>query len=354
MACGSRSRSHERLQSPSPAMTNSTKSLREGGRVVICGLHGNLAASLNGSTGLLKRFDNSCGRWEVDTATAGFKKVKPVNLLPLNDQQMPGEDNIAVVPHPLTIRRRSKLCRFGQTCWRPDCHFVHGNEEQRCDAWARLWAQEPISASSASETAVSLKDSLPRLQADLSSHKARLETQSAQLLQFKGEVAELQAKCEQYDASSNNQRVDDLEQRIATMGDMLGESLDEMMLQTLHGALQAACVPLAEQVAKKMVELEIRVDSLFANVKETTPQLQLTSDCLASEKLDLNFMPAFVLYILLIAILLASVYVMRWYSLLPLSAVVLCSVGSSHCAKATCHFLDVLPCHRLRRFLLKD
>ena len=259
-------------------MTNSTKSLREGGRVVICGLHGNLAASLNGSTGLLKRFDNSCGRWEVDTATAGFKKVKPVNLLPLNDQQMPGEDNIAVVPHPLTIRRRSKLCRFGLTCWRPDCHFVHGNEEQRCDAWARLWAQEPISASSASEIAVSLKDSLShdiaKLKADSFKHEAQLTSSVRDLEELKDTFAATGRGLCGPDATTSagarllnvNEQFADLDRRISDLDQQLSADLDTRML----GAIHAAVVPLAEKVSEKVILLERRVELLTDDPDDAT------------------------------------------------------------------------------------
>eukprot|EP00933_Yihiella_yeosuensis_P025322 TRINITY_DN19670_c0_g1_i1.p1 TRINITY_DN19670_c0_g1~~TRINITY_DN19670_c0_g1_i1.p1 ORF type:complete len:733 (+),score=151.90 TRINITY_DN19670_c0_g1_i1:196-2199(+) len=85
--------------SPEPA--SASKQMKPGGRVRLTGLKA--AAALNGSTGILEKFDSSSERWEVKLEAGDIKAIRPDNLIPLEDEEdvfVPpkspeAEDNIA-------------------------------------------------------------------------------------------------------------------------------------------------------------------------------------------------------------------------------------------------------------------
>ena len=116
--------------------------------VAIYGLKGDLSGKLNGTTGIVRNLDSGSGRWEVDTETLGFKKLKPCNLLFLTSAKLqttsPATSAEPPPPQPLgTIDhlRTAKLCRFGDRCWRPNCHFKHAHENKRSAKWMSFWKQ---------------------------------------------------------------------------------------------------------------------------------------------------------------------------------------------------------------------
>ena len=39
---------------------------------------------------------------------------------------------------------KSKLCKYGNACWRPDCHFSHNDEENRCRNLLELWQKKAV------------------------------------------------------------------------------------------------------------------------------------------------------------------------------------------------------------------
>ena len=150
-------------------------SLHVGARVTIGGLKGELASALNGSVGILSRYDLDSERWEVDTEKAGFKKIRSINLLPcqLSDDQ--AHHCLPTLLHPRQVRRRAKACRFGNVCWRPNCHFSHGDEADRCQRWARFWSSDNSVPSGPKDDRAPVLATVATLQEDLASHAAQVD-----------------------------------------------------------------------------------------------------------------------------------------------------------------------------------
>ena len=104
-----------------------------GSKVWISGLSS--AAHLNGAQGKLLAFDSNSGCWEVETKSDGFKKIKPANILPLSASDC--FSNASSSPRSLGQRcKKNRLCRFGTSCWRPNCHFAHEDNAGRCKQFA--------------------------------------------------------------------------------------------------------------------------------------------------------------------------------------------------------------------------
>jgi len=106
--------------------------LRGGMRVALHSL--STATDLNGIVGKLGRFCSKSRRWAVDLSSKGCRKVKSENLLPLHN----GNDADITPKKSCKV----KLCRFGNACWRPGCHFSHPDEEGRRVHWVSVWSTD--------------------------------------------------------------------------------------------------------------------------------------------------------------------------------------------------------------------
>ena len=113
-----------------------SKVLCSGSRVIVHSL--STTAVLNGEIGRLMNFDSSSDRWEVRIDGAGCKKVRPANLV-LASSLDAGSSWSRGAARPL---KTVKLCRYGDNCWRPSCHFFQENNGDRCKRLAAFWCSE--------------------------------------------------------------------------------------------------------------------------------------------------------------------------------------------------------------------
>ena len=88
-------------------------------RVVLVGLKDE---TLSGQVGTVLRLDTITGLYAVKV---GIRQVavKPANLMTRQKQ----------------FKKSSRLRRYGNACWRPECRFVHDDEGARVAHWASHW-----------------------------------------------------------------------------------------------------------------------------------------------------------------------------------------------------------------------
>ena len=275
----------------------SSSLLRKGSRVAIFGLQGESSAALNGALGNVHAFDDQSCRWQVDIDCHGFKKVKEANLVALRENVRKPPVG-SVMQKPMTIQRKTKLCRFGEACWRPNCHFAHEDERQRCTKLASLWDPDVLDDCQPPPASKQLDNDIVKLKTDISRHEAQINSSLRDLEELKdslavncggicdpdsqlatgsvdgcplstndlledlqGQLASLQERFDSDLAAQVSNASDDIEARIVKVERMIGGDLEDRM----RGALEAAVVPLAEAVSKKMVVLESQVSSLAVN-----------------------------------------------------------------------------------------
>ena len=255
-------------------------SLFSGAKVQVHGLIN--APHLNGAQGKLHGFDADSGRWQVETKGSGYKKIKPENLAlqPLSDSH----SSACSSPRTLDRRcRKSCMCRYGNMCWRPNCHFAHQDNAKRCEQWASFWSQEGVGVQQKHDSGMSVDSSsqakvissppatdLAKLMSDVSELDKKLSASIQELsdLREQVELVELAklSECPEETAVARLEMVqvnfEALEQRVdsflqcdiraqleclqADIDDRLGEKLNTRML----GTLQAAVTPLADPLAE--------------------------------------------------------------------------------------------------------
>ena len=297
-----------------------SSSLCAGLRVVLRGLQGPLADKLNGSEGVLRNLDKQSGRWVVNIDGIGHKKIKSENVIPLKTS---GADTSGTQFHHLSPRSHvRRMCRFGNSCWRPNCHFCHADEEGRRQRWACFWTEprsqldQPINAVT-EQTDEKLQigtASLPsvnnitarvdeienRLKEALAGIEARAEKQMKKLDTFYDEkfqeiedmsyasdgIKSSQIECD-FDqfTQAYARKHSELEQRLSSLsGEVANASLhscvaqiqedlcqhidskfDARINELMLGALRKAIEPLAATVAERMVRVELQVNKLCAS-----------------------------------------------------------------------------------------
>ena len=161
---------------------------------------------LNGKTGKLGCYDVESLRWEVEIGEAGWKKIKTENL----QLVMPAR------------RRKTKLCRYGASCYRPQCWFDHGCQRQRCESFAAIWQKLLQVENSRAESSVNAEHKIenvtlvPRAGVDaLASHADVCN----QLEDMRHHVETLRDKLEK-----SVQQIVELQADVASKGDKLNAS----------------------------------------------------------------------------------------------------------------------------------
>ena len=241
--------------------------IQKGSAVVLVGLQ---ETKLNGVQGIVVKHCSDSKRWAVQI----------------------GERCIAVKAQNLVVAKelqRSKMCRYGERCWRPDCHFSHPCEESRANKWANHW-QSVCKASASDSEADDMYDSseepcAPKVLSGVRSNFEMADAEfnvSQRMLELEVRMASVledldKVKCPTYLSSSTSPdsilppkqdqvftvepRFVELDARIASLDEKLGRELDDRML----GMLRAAVTPMAELVAEKLVSVEARVNALWDN-----------------------------------------------------------------------------------------
>ena len=325
----------------------SSSSLRKGSRVAIFGLQGESSAALNGALGNVHAFDGQSCRWQVDIDCHGFKKVKDANLVALRENVRKPPVG-SVMQKPMTIQRKTKLCRFGEACWRPNCHFAHEDERQRCTKLASLWDPDVLDDCQPRLASKQLDNDIVKLKTDISRHEAQINSSLRDLEELKDSLAvncggvcdpDSQLATGSVDGYplSTNDLIADLDRRIFDLDQKLSGDLDKCVLGTLH----AAVVPLAEQVSEKVLLLERRVGSL--NKKEVDVTLNKSTWAKTTS----------IAVSLLSFLLLVIAFWCEFSTVLALSVLVPCMVGalfhiigSADVFHPSWHVGDALPWRR--------
>ena len=267
-----------------------------GARIEVVGLK--TRTELNNHKGILGAFDRQAERWQVDVRGVGFMKIKEENLRLVSD-----------------AKSSRKLCRYGQTCWRPCCHFVHDNEYDRAQSFADLWLAKlsandhgkqivPTSSGNdvlAQQLPISLpcvddiNEKLAQIEKDVAGIQARFEQQKhqptvdaqEQMLTLAANVDDLtdlsaQKYCELdmrlcQDSARIENYIAKLTQKVETcvaqtgvdsqlperiwedVASRVDERVTLNMRDLLQETLRGALVPLAENFQSKMAEFESRV-----------------------------------------------------------------------------------------------
>ena len=194
---------------------------------------------LTGKMEKLGRYDVESLRWEVEIGEAGWKKIKTENLQ-------------LVMP---TRRRKTKLCRYGASCYRPQCWFDHGCQRQRCESFAAIWQKLLQVENSRTESGVNAEHKIenvtlvPRAGVDaLASHADVCN----QLEDMRHHVESLREKLEK-----SVQQIVELQADVASKGDKLNASdCGDVAYTASTEHLQMDLMELTDLTASKHVQLE--------------------------------------------------------------------------------------------------
>ena len=148
--------------------------LLPGAKVEVVGLR--TRTELNKHKGILGAFDRQAERWQVDVRGIGFLKIK--------------EENLRLVSAAVSSGKR---CRFGQTCWRPCCHFVHDNEHARAQSFADFWLAKLNAHDSGQQLAPSCNGN-NLLTAQMSTSLPCMDEINEKLAQIEKDVAGIQVR----------------------------------------------------------------------------------------------------------------------------------------------------------------
>ena len=286
---------------------SSGSSLFSGQHVAAHGLSNQI--DLNVTNGVLRKFDDGSGRWEVELDDVGFRKLKPANLVPSPPEL-----------HELHPRRRVRLCKFGQSCYRPECWFAHPDESARVSKMSRVWedldqaCKYTTSSAPPSRTCsktdlvgngLDVESSIDLLEkrcnqflADMDEKAKRSEVTFSKYVDDRlammdstcprsmlqshlqtdvGMLADLSAtKCAQLEkrieehVHDHRNTVADLHvllhacAKTTNIESMIEDKLEAGMRELLFGSLQAALVPLVNEFEKRMARFEAKFDHDFA------------------------------------------------------------------------------------------
>ena len=152
--------------------------LRGGMRVALHSL--STATDLNGIVGTLGRFCSKTRRWAVDLSSKGCRKVKSENLLPLHN----GNDADITPKKSCKV----KLCRFGNACWRPGCHFSHPDEEGRRLHWVSVWSTDSCDAVQEVKCVKDFNEDIVELKKLANAHESDLQASIDQIASMKDSI----------------------------------------------------------------------------------------------------------------------------------------------------------------------
>ena len=57
----------------------------------------------------------------------------------LNDRCVAVKEDNCVLADVTEVCKHRRMCRYGDRCWRPNCHFAHRCERSRAERWAKAW-----------------------------------------------------------------------------------------------------------------------------------------------------------------------------------------------------------------------
>ena len=263
--------------------------LRRGVPVRIRGLNSSAGAALNGQLGHCDRLDETTGRWGVFLSDGSSKALKADNLFPFDEH----------------VTKPKKLCNFGQSCWRPNCHFKHQDEEQRAAHFAEVWTKKivtplvtpqqtqpsPPSVSHpppAQKPPSELKTDFKILQNKMNAKCKELEEEVTKLRrekkEFEEKMAAFEAECEMkfqdlVDLSQQNEeRLEEVvfaDQNKGGDKDVLNEKQLELVQHLILGGLQGWAETFQKQITMIETNIEI-VASKHAGDKDASEARQRT------------------------------------------------------------------------------
>ena len=230
-------------------------------------IHGlELRPELNGAMGLLTKFDTQTKRWGVDLEDgSGAKSLKENNLMAVSD------DDVFVRSAKLPRPRRRTLCRYGQKCWRPECHFVHTNEHSRAAHWRQHW-QSLCSSADASE---SNSTGLPPTGEAIQDLVAQLKVQDDKIKTSCQDIADVKLSLNNLDQATNVSGLAAIEEKVALVGgDLTGltdlaalkwAELEDSMssdVMALHHTVDA----IAKESKQSQLDFERRFDKQLSSL----------------------------------------------------------------------------------------
>ena len=216
--------------------------MQKGSRAKLIGLQD---PSLNGKAVNVVKFCKDTKRWAVQLGDRTLA-VKESNLVLWNRSNH-------------TEIKTLRLCRYGNSCWRPNCCFSHPCEHERAQNWALHW--DSVIKESAANENVRLDFKIPEAESgrnsglgnvtdiDCDTTCAPAAAAPQRLILLEQEMKKLEDSIE-----ASRRAVD---YQLAVHDEQLGRALDVRML----GALEHAIVPMAETVVAKMLIVEARIDS---------------------------------------------------------------------------------------------
>ena len=245
------------------SLDGASRAMRVGMRVELRALQSK--PHLNGQRGRIVSYEAEKQRWGVKVdSVEQTMSLKTVNLCALGS----GKSGSGT----------KRLCRYGEKCYRPDCHFHHVDATGRCKHFADAWqdllrrcADVETSVDTPPSSHINLGSVITTLREDLACQKEQLTKSCADIQMLQSDLKLRNDTAVDIGASEVASKVDQIEADLGELTDL--SAFKHVQLQS--------------ELDVKVKDLEVRLSEYTQQVKNVEMVQTHKSDCIDDDRIKL-------------------------------------------------------------------